>query len=615
MGISIKAITNPIKKVGDFIDDKITQPVFSGVGDKLNQVADFVAPFVENYTVAGIALGWLRKRLAPDADTAPTTLNTRGRTQAAIPLIYGEIKTGGQFVTLQVRDSSRILGGAFVLCSGEINSVTNIVIDNKAINHADYDSGAIFSYTIHPGSVGQTADANLQLFPSYTAAFTFNEIAYISSINTFKRDGGPKGIPRIEATVQGKLLYDTRTSLIAYSNNPALCALDFLINQTYGYGFLLADINAASISASANLCDTLIPATARRLFVLNAKFLPAREDQDATLDAILSSFRATIKLDGAGLIEFSSDIDTLPTFTFDESNVISHSITRSPSKDVFNAAEIRWVDAAGERDVAYYSNATFLTEDSNIEKVVKLQLKTDNDYDRAMDLGEFVVRQSRQGLLIQAQCHLTAFETTVHDVVNVTLTEYGFTNKLFRVTELSLSEDLIVEVTLAEHDPTAYLYTSHPANYTPPIVSLPDERDITAVQTLTVTPQTFFGQFSESIGQLHIQWTAPTLGLVDTYEVEYKLNGDPTWIASGVTAATDWLISNVAVGSWDVRVRAINISRYSSPWVEVLGTGYVAPVGDNNPVPLITGLGLKYGGATFKGRSAIWTWDEMPVAG
>jgi len=586
----------------------------SPVTDRINQVADFVSPVFDNFTAYGLIASWLRRRLKQPPNTSPVTLNTRGQTNAAIPLIYGEIKTGGQFVTLQVRDSSKILGGAFIVCSGEIDGMSDIIIDDKPINHADYSGGSIFDYTIFTGTAGQLADTNLQLFTDYDSNFRFNEIAYVSSINTFRREAGSvKGIPKIKVTVRGKKVYDPRTTLTTYSNNPALCALNFLTNNIYGYGYSLSDINITQVIASANLCDTIVGG--KKLFELNGKFLPADKDKDKILDEILVSFRASVKMDGNGLIEFQSNIDRASSFTFDESNVISHSIARIADSEIYNSAEVSWVDSVGDRDIAFYTNPTFLTEDDSVEKVVKLSLPTHNEYVRAMDLGEFIVRQSRAGLIVNLVCQPVAFLTTIHDVVSLTLSEYGFNSRLFRVSELSLSDNLTVKVTLVEHDPSAYLLSVHAPNYTAPVVTLPDSRDITDVAGLAITPQTYFGQFSESIGQLLVAWSAPTLGLVDNYEIEYKLNGDPTWIASGVTAATDWIINNVAVGSFDVRVRAVNIARYTSGWAEVLATNYVAPIADNNSVPNISGLALKYGGTVFKGRAPSFTWDAVNASG
>ena len=65
------------------------------------------------------------------------------------------------------------------------------------------------------------------------------------------------GVPKISAVLKGKKLYDPRTSLTAWSSNPALCAYDYAVMPTFmgGGGFSEAEINMPVLMASADICD------------------------------------------------------------------------------------------------------------------------------------------------------------------------------------------------------------------------------------------------------------------------------------------------------------------------------------------------------------------------
>jgi hypothetical protein len=70
------------------------------------------------------------------------------------------------------------------------------------------------------------------------------------------------GVPNIRALVSGKLCVDPRTGIKAWTQNPAVCIRDFLLDPKFGYrcftndeGVTSPEINDASFIAAANLCD------------------------------------------------------------------------------------------------------------------------------------------------------------------------------------------------------------------------------------------------------------------------------------------------------------------------------------------------------------------------
>jgi hypothetical protein len=61
------------------------------------------------------------------------------------------------------------------------------------------------------------------------------------------------GVPEINVLMKGRKLYDPRTGLTAWSDNPALVTLDYLTSEMCGVD--LEDIPSASYITAANACD------------------------------------------------------------------------------------------------------------------------------------------------------------------------------------------------------------------------------------------------------------------------------------------------------------------------------------------------------------------------
>ena len=64
--------------------------------------------------------------------------------------------------------------------------------------------------------------------------------------------------PNISAVVKGKKVFDPRSGLTEWSDNPALVLLDYM-RDNRGMGYPLEDIPVADVISAANYCDTLVP--------------------------------------------------------------------------------------------------------------------------------------------------------------------------------------------------------------------------------------------------------------------------------------------------------------------------------------------------------------------
>ncbi len=66
------------------------------------------------------------------------------------------------------------------------------------------------------------------------------------------------GVPSVSCVVKGRTVLDPRTSTTAWSDNPVLCARDYLTNATYGLGADSSKIDSTTWNALATVCDTTV---------------------------------------------------------------------------------------------------------------------------------------------------------------------------------------------------------------------------------------------------------------------------------------------------------------------------------------------------------------------
>jgi len=96
----------------------------------------------------------------------------------------------------------------------------------------------------------------------------FTDTAHASATFRLNRDeANYQGVPSMEFLIKGQKVNSVYTdgsggfslsNTKSYSNNPALCLLDYLMNSTYGRGLPVNDIDLGSFYHAAQVCDTVV---------------------------------------------------------------------------------------------------------------------------------------------------------------------------------------------------------------------------------------------------------------------------------------------------------------------------------------------------------------------
>ena len=225
-----------------------------------------------------------------------------------IPVIYGSRRVGCQIVYMNTAsNSSKDLFVIYALSVGEVENIdgSSIQLDGNLISDASRfkDGGYIGSdkissgagslntgdntadittvsagtfgtdptdsyrmvFNLHHGSATQTADPmfTASIGSEWTSAHKLNGIAYIAAKYHYDTRGMWSGIPQLTVVVQGKKVFDPRDntqtfgtlSTYKWSDNPALCFLDYITNDEYGKGLSNNDINMTTFATAANIAE------------------------------------------------------------------------------------------------------------------------------------------------------------------------------------------------------------------------------------------------------------------------------------------------------------------------------------------------------------------------
>jgi len=152
------------------------------------------------------------------------------------------------------------------LCHGGINRFLHATVNQKPFGHRDYKKG--LKLQAYPnGGTSELLRAN-----GYPLLDKFTNVAYVAEVFRLDRDEQNfSGAPSTQYFVEGMKIHSidfdgtdtyTLSATKTYSNNPALCLLDYLMSNTYGKGLSVSSVDLKSFYDAAEICDTTVMSNA-----------------------------------------------------------------------------------------------------------------------------------------------------------------------------------------------------------------------------------------------------------------------------------------------------------------------------------------------------------------
>jgi len=554
-----------------------------------------------------------QKQARKAADAMAGVLVNKESNIDPLPVIYGERRVGGVRVYLEAAGGKKneYLYIALALCEGEVESITDIEIDDTPITDARFDG--LTSYQVFTGTDDQTVSTLLQESGAqWTSDHRLRGVAYIA-VRLKYDESAFSSIPDITAVVKGRKVYDPRTATTAWSDNPALCIRDYLTNARFGKGLPSSAINYTAFSQAATDLESFTatpysgaPSTIQ-LFKANI-VLNTGEEIFRNVEKLLIGCRGflpytqgqyALKIDQA-----TSSILTLTTDTI----IGGIKIAGAKKEDKFNRVVVKfpnpeadwqpdqavWPDAGSAEEIAY------LAEDGGTLLVDEVDLDGVTNYYSARDIARILVLRSRNGLRVGLQATSEATDLTVGDVVSITHPTPGWDAKSFQVEEVSLNYDGTVGLSLIEYDSAIYAYDPANEEAVYPDSNLPNPFDIEPPTSLTITETTVVAEDGTLLPSLLVSWTAADDAFVTQYEVQWKLASASEY-SSAFTGTVQYVIQGVTPGEeYNIRVRSLNELGVKSAFVSTDNT----PDGDTT-APGIPGSLTAVGG--LREISLSWT--------
>jgi len=574
----------------------------------------------------GAGLSAVSRALAPKPDLGA---RLQGITQtsrdpaSSRKLIYGQIRVGGQVVFIgHSGDDNTYLHLVIVFASHEIESFEEFFFNDKPV----YASGAVLSdwtnvvtVTTFDGSQ-TTADSTLvSQFVQWTNNHVLNDMAYAHFKLKWDQNKFPQGVPNITAILKGKKIYDPRdsgqsatdSSTWTYSQNPALCVRDYLVNEKYGLGEPHGSIDTTALTAAANACDedvSLQGGGTQDRYRCNGLIDTANQIK-GNIEQILAAMGGRLTYSGGKYFIDAAGYKT-PTFTFTEADCVSEiqTQTKQSRRSVYNGVKGIFVSEEKEYKVLDYPaqiSSTYEAEDGDpIYLDMPLPFVTNSV--QAQRLAKIALLKSRQQVALTMAVNLKGLQVKVGDTIKVTNDRLGYSEKIFEVIDYTLTitdGSLSVSLELIETASAIYDWTTSDEQdfLSGGVLDLYDGRTVDNVTSLAKNEIGLLGPDGSSTTTTELTWTAPDDAFVDFYKVRYNVNGTTNYFHAE-TKETRILLSGLDVTSnYDFRVQVQNLLGVTSTGTTLLNQSFS---GDTTAPSPVTGVTFTRG---LKNITLEWT--------
>ncbi len=514
-------------------------------------------------------------------------------------IIYGKTRIASGIVFQGITDNNKYLHTVLAFAGHEVEEFETIYFNDEILTLSGSDVTAPAKYVGKVkivkklGTTTQSAVTSSDLGgvspPSqWTTDCKLLATAYLYVMLEYDADAFPNNVPEITAVVKGKKVYDPRTSSTAWSDNPALCLRDYITsgkegtNTTiYNYGISedIESVDDSLVTIAANVCDYLnYPVlSGGTRFSLNGAFTANTTPYDAIQN--LSTAMGGLLWYAQGKWRMKPAYYTDPVLDLNEDDLRSGiSVnTRHSRRDNFNVVKGTFRGPESDYQPSDFPQVpilnsaaynAFLAADGGQESVVDLQLPFTDNTTEARRIGLITLERNRQQLSVQASFGLRAFQVQVGDIIRLSNTRFGWTNKEFEVVSWDFGVqpeyDILVNMSLREISESVFDEVSDGAVYESDNTTLPSPFDVPPVAIALTQEYRIINEHVTNVLVVNVSATA--FERVDYVEVEFKKSTDSTYSVLGTGDLGRFEILDIetplagAAGTivYDVRARAIN---------------------------------------------------------
>jgi hypothetical protein len=582
-----------------------------------------ILTYAVGYVATTLVTSWAVKALSPKPSSPADSMSSQGTLvnarSAAAPhdYIYGTVRKGGTITYLEsTGEDNKYLHMILTLAGHEVNSIGNIYIDDKVatINGSGYVTSQSWASKIrivkYTGS--QTTAPALLLAESKQIKSTFvgNGIAYLYIRLEYDQAVFPNGIPLFTAIVQGKKVYDPRTSTTGFSANAALCVRDYL---TDARGLGDTAVNDTTFSASANVCDeniTLAAGGTEKRYTMNGVISADQTPSDILQQMMTCCAGTTFWGQGKWQLKVGYYTAPVKTFTLDDLRGPISLQTRQSTGTIFNSVIGTFNDASQQYITVDYpklTSAVFLAEDNAIDSPIDLPLPFTTSAATAQRIAKLTLFRGREQMTLYADFGLVGFQVQVGDIVAFTNSRYGWTAKEFEVVGWRFfpnqdGGDLRVNLELRETSEAAFDWSAEESEIIANNTNLPSAY---FVPTLGLSVSDALVVYHEKLSNIvSLTTTSSYPDFIDYVQLEFKKSADTNWLDGGYGELGLFQVNDLEDGAYDFRVRAVNAFGLKGDYTT--RSGYKVE-GLSQPPQDVTGFAAEVNGDTIN-----LSWTAVP---
>ena len=384
-------------------------------------------------------------------------------------------------------------------------------------------------------------------------------------------------MPDISCIIKGKKVYDPRSSATAWSDNPALCIRDYLTSSTYGLGEVAASIDDSKVIIAADVCDyknydvnNADPESTKTggvRFTMDGAFTTAVTPYSHMMDLLTSMGGVLWYGQGKWRMKAAHYVEPTVTFTEDDLRANIQISTRHSRRDNFNTVKGVFRGPATDyqrTDYAEVTNTVFRQADNNQISTYDLDLPFTDSFDIARRIALITLERNRQQLTVQASFGMRAFQIQVGDIVKLTMSRFGWTNKEFEVIQWSFGlqedNDLRCDLVLREISESVFDDISDGIVYERDNTTLlsPFEVPPVAISTSNEYGGVFKVVSEKLLRELQLEVTAADESRIDRVEVQYRPASTGDYLNIGTGGLGRYTVPDLDEGNYDARARGVN---------------------------------------------------------
>lgn len=403
-----------------------------------------------------------RKQVLRAAASAKTAIY--GRTMTAGTLFFTEEQAGDQ-------TDGELLHMAITLAGHPLSSIGKIFLGDDDIS----TFGDFAEYEVHIDR--QTADPYLLAnAPSWKTDMIGKGISWLRLTLKYSAEKFPSGIPNVRIEKFGRKVYDPRTGQTAYSNNAALCILDYYRNYLKVPD---SDILWDQFQEAANISDELVTrsdgATESR-YTINGEF-DLSENKVGILEAMLAacSGEPTYTAGKHGILvgayygpatqiitesQLAGDIEIMPE------------VSQAERVNTIKGTFVDPLQNYSETDFPAVSVSEWVTEDGvEISQDMKLRFVTSEF--QGQRLADIKLKRTRISRTMNIQLNLSGYRYRPGMYVKVNFPTLAMNNVEMRVTDWKFGVQNGVQLTLKQETADVWGDAIGKPIERPPIIQLP----------------------------------------------------------------------------------------------------------------------------------------------